>query len=187
MHNTVYAVQYVQISCTTQYILYSMYRSHVQHSTHCTVCTDPTLSLTSQIKVKKWYQTLYQTEKRDRGQNSKINYMLGYTYLVHAHSTQKTFIIHRNIMNIITYGTDTYVVHTVHKIHSLYTEHTYTYGTYVHYTQCVHTAQIVHTVHTVHTAYTAHTVHTVHRVHTVHAVHAVHTVHSFIVPNTYTW
>ena len=60
----------VHIACTTHYTLYSMYRSHVQHSMHCTVCTDPTLSLTSQVKVKKWYQTLYQTEKRNRSQNS---------------------------------------------------------------------------------------------------------------------
>ena len=40
MYNTVYTVQYVQISCTTQYTLYIMYRSHVQNSIHRTVCTD---------------------------------------------------------------------------------------------------------------------------------------------------
>ena len=54
MYNTVYIVQYVQI--------------YVQHSTHCTVCTGSTLSLTSQVKVKKWHQMLYQTEKRNRRQ-----------------------------------------------------------------------------------------------------------------------
>ena len=40
MYNTVYTVLYVQISCTTQYILYCMYRSHVQHIIHCTACTN---------------------------------------------------------------------------------------------------------------------------------------------------
>ena len=40
MYNTVHTVQYVQISYTTQHILYSTYRSHVQHSIYCTVCTD---------------------------------------------------------------------------------------------------------------------------------------------------
>ena len=68
MHNSVYTIQCVQISCTTQYRLYSMYRSHakqyirtvqqlhitcttqyrqysrykslVQHSTNSTECTN---------------------------------------------------------------------------------------------------------------------------------------------------
>ena len=69
-----------------------MHRSHVQHSTHCTVCTDLTLSLTSQIKVKKWYQTLYQTEKRNRytwyTQHTKIAWILLWILISSSISSQ---------------------------------------------------------------------------------------------------